>query len=61
MGVIDGGTSAEVNANDVNMRLQLLRVLVVAYRLTKKLQADTPKEAVAEVLASVVTFLRGEN
>ena len=32
LGVIDGGTSAEVNPNDVNMRLQLLRVLVVAKR-----------------------------
>lgn len=32
LGVIDGGTSAEVNPNDVNMRLQDLRVLVVAKR-----------------------------
>jgi len=32
MGVIDGGTDAEVNPNDVNMRLQLLRVLVVCRR-----------------------------
>ena len=32
LGVIDGGTSAEVNPDDVNMRLQDLRVLVVAKR-----------------------------
>lgn len=32
MGVIDGGTDAEVNPDDVNMRLQLLRVLVVCRR-----------------------------
>lgn len=32
LGVIDGGTSAEVNPDDVNMRLQNLRVLVVAKR-----------------------------
>lgn len=32
LGVIDGGTSAEINPNDVNMRLQDLRVLVVAKR-----------------------------
>lgn len=32
LGVIDGGTAAEINPNDVNMRLQLLRVLVVAKR-----------------------------
>ena len=32
LGVIDGGTSAEVNPDDVNLRLQLIRVLVVAKR-----------------------------
>lgn len=32
MKVIDGGTDEAVNPNDVNMRLQLLRVLVVAKR-----------------------------
>ena len=32
LGVIDGGTSASVDPNDVNMRLQLLRVLAVCKR-----------------------------
>lgn len=32
LGVIDGGTGKDINPNDVNMRLQLLRVLVVAKR-----------------------------
>ena len=40
LGVIDGGTDAEVNPDDVNMRLQDLRVLVVAKRYVLKVLAD---------------------
>ena len=40
LGVIDGGTSAEVNPSDVNMRLQDIRVLVVAKRYVLKVLAD---------------------
>lgn len=36
MKVIDGGTDETVNPNDVNMRLQLLRVLVVGKRFSVK-------------------------
>ena len=36
MKVIDGGTDEAVNPNDVNMRLQLLRVLVVGKRFSVK-------------------------
>jgi hypothetical protein len=44
LGVIDGGTSAEVNPNDVNMRLQDLRVLTVAKRFTVKTIAERLKK-----------------
>lgn len=44
LGVIDGGTSAEVNPNDVNMRLQDLRVLTVAKRFTVKTIAERFKK-----------------
>ena len=44
LGVIDGGTSAEVNPNDVNMRLQLLRVLTVGKRFTLKSIPQTIKD-----------------
>ena len=39
MKVIDGGTDEAVNPNDVNMRLQLLRVLVVGKRFSVKATA----------------------
>ena len=44
LGVIDGGTSAEVNPNDVNMRLQDIRVLTVAKRFTVKTIAERFKK-----------------
>lgn len=50
MGVIDGGTSAEVNPDDVNMRLQLLRVLVVAKRYALKVVDELPDEEARAVL-----------
>ena len=43
LGVIDGGTDKEINPNDVNMRLQLLRVLVVAKRYVLRILADALK------------------
>ena len=49
MKVIDGGTDESVNPNDVNMRLQLLRVLVVGKRFSVKATA----QAIAEKIKSV--------
>ena len=49
MKVIDGGTDETVNPNDVNMRLQLLRVLVVGKRFSVKATA----QAIAEKIKSV--------
>ena len=43
LGVIDGGTDKEINPNDVNMRLQFLRVLVVAKRYVLQILADALK------------------
>lgn len=51
LGVIDGGTDAAINPNDVNMRLQLLRVLVVAKRFAMKVVDMLPGEEAREVLA----------
>ena len=44
MGVIDGGTSADVNPNDVNMRLQLLRILAVMKRYVERMLEQKPDE-----------------
>lgn len=46
LGVIDGGTGKDIDPNDVNMRLQLLRVLVVAKRFTVKTIAERFKSIV---------------
>lgn len=46
LGVIDGGTDKAVNPDDVNMREQLLRVLVVGKRFTIKSIAERFKAIV---------------
>lgn len=60
MGVIDGGTSAEVNPDDVNMRLQLLRVLVVAKRFALKVVDELPGEEAREVLIAELERMLAE-
>lgn len=50
LGVIDGGTDKAVNPNDVNMREQLLRVLVVGKRFTIK--------SIAERFKSIVNIIK---
>ena len=49
MKVIDGGTDEKINPNDVNMRLQLLRVLVVGKRFSVKAAA----KAIAEKFKAI--------
>lgn len=60
LGVIDGGTSAEVNPDDVNMRLQLLRVLVVAKRFALKVVDELPGEEAREVLIAELERMLAE-
>lgn len=50
LGVIDGGTDKTVNPDDVNMREQLLRVLVVGKRFTIK--------SIAERFKSIVNIIK---
>ena len=50
LGVIDGGTDKTVNPDDVNMREQLLRVLVVGKRFTIK--------SIAELFKSIVNIIK---
>lgn len=50
LGVIDGGTDKTVNPDDVNMREQLLRVLVVGKRFTIK--------SIAEWFKSIVNIIK---
>ena len=50
LGVIDGGTDKAVNPDDVNMREQLLRVLVVGKRFTIK--------SIAERFKSIVNIIK---
>ena len=50
MKVIDGGTDEAVNPNDVNMRLQLLRVLVVGKRFSVKAIAKSISDKFKSIL-----------
>ena len=52
MKVIDGGTDETVNPNDVNMRLQLLRVLVVGKRFSVKAIAKSIADKFKSVFKS---------
>lgn len=52
MKVIDGGTDEAVNPNDVNMRLQLLRVLVVGKRFSVKAIAKSISDRFKSILKS---------
>ena len=64
LGVIDGGTDKAVNPDDVNMRLQLLRVLVVAKRyvmdVLTKLPAGDARAALIEEFEQILAALRGK-
>lgn len=52
MKVIDGGTDEAINPNDVNMRLQLLRVLVVGKRFSVKAIAKSISDKFKSILKS---------
>lgn len=52
MKVIDGGTDEAINPNDVNMRLQLLRVLVVGKRFSAKAIAKSISDRFKAILKS---------
>ena len=60
LGVIDGGTDKAINPDDVNMRLQLLRVLVVAKRYVVDALKKLPPKDEKAVLITLLELLLEE-